>query len=256
VKRDSLLKTIAGKRCAGVADELAVPGPFSMSAFCSRLEQVTGREIWLHAVRLPAAVGSGIRLGGESADHFYYEERTSPFHQAHIVVELAARMLLADPGPVIDAQITQGLEPRLLRHVLGERARIDNGDADAEVCAYLVLEESRLTVSPAGARRLLADLEPLHRALASEASDVTSGRRPDERTTAGLRLYQVVIEILDLMLVLGLQQESPAGGGTLADEASRLAGMSGEIRQIVLHRNEPPKMTVTDPGDDGPLAGA
>jgi hypothetical protein len=255
VRRDSLLSTAAGRRCAEVADQLAIAGPFSMNAFQARLEQVTGRETRLIAMRLPAALGSGIRLAGDGGDYFYYQEQTSPFHQAHIVVGLAARKLLAGPEPVLDARLARGLEPRLVRHILGSGTRIESEDGEADFCAYLVLEGLRPTVSRLAARRLLADLQLLPRALAPAVPDSASGLWPGERVPAGLRLYQVVTGILDLMLAFGLNPGSPAASATLAGEATRLASMPGELDQFFLRGDMPPKVQVTDPGDGEPFAG-
>jgi hypothetical protein len=235
VRRNPLLRTEAGQRCAKVALDLAVPSPFAIDTFRARLEEVTGRDTQLHAVPIPAGAGSGIRLSGDGTDFFYYEERTSPFHQAHIVASLAARMLLAGSGPVIDARLTRGLEPQLVRHIFGEEALgLGSEEADSEVCAYLALEGLRPTVSRLAARRFLASLEPLHRALASAVPGVISGGGPGERATAGLRLYRVVTGILDLMLVLGLHPDQRPDGRTLAQEAARLAGMSRDIDQLIL----------------------
>jgi len=107
------------------------------------------------------------------------------------------------------------------------------------------LEGLRPTVSRLAARRLLADLKPLPHALEPAVRDATRGLRPGERGTAGLRLYQVVTGILDLMLVFGLDTRSGAVSGTLADEAARLAGLPGELDQFVLRRDTPLEM----PGD-------
>jgi hypothetical protein len=233
---------------------LAVSGPFTMGAFQARLEQAAAREVRLQAVCLPAAAGSGIRLSSEGADYIHYQEQVSPFHQAHIVVGLAARMLLAGPGPVIDARLTRGLEPQLVRHILGNGTSVENDDAEAEICAYLVLEGLRPAVSRADALRLLADLEPLQHVLASALSGRGSGRGADDWVAAELRLYRVVTGILDLLLVSEPPELRP-DGETFADEAVRLAGMSGELSQFVLRHDTPPAGSLTDPGDDTPFAG-
>jgi hypothetical protein len=250
VNRDSLLNAAARRRCAKVADELAIPDQFSVSAFCARLEQVTGRETHLLAVRLPPAVGSGIRLSRNDVDYLYYQEQTSPFHQAHIMVGLAARMLLAGPGPVIDVRLTLGLEPQLVRHVLGNGTTTECEDGDADFCAYLVLEGLRPTVSWVVARRLLADLEPLCHDL--DLAEPDSG--VDEQGAAEPRLYEVVSGILDRLLVLGLPPELRPDGETFADEAVRLAGRSGELSRFVLRRGGSLKGSMTDLGDVAPLA--
>jgi hypothetical protein len=255
VRRNPWLRTEIGQRCARVAVNLAVPFPFDIDAFRARLEQVTGRETHLRAVRMPVGVGSGIRLSSNGADYFYYEERTSPFHQAHIVVGLGAQMLLASPGPVIDARLTQGLEPQLVRHFLGEDARVDGGEAEADLCAYLALEGLHPIVSRRAARRLLADLTPLPHVLAAAVPGAATGLRPGGRVPAGLRLYQVVTGILDLMLAFGLVPSSDAVSATLAGEAARLASMPRELDQFVLRRDIPSKTQVTDPDDAEPFAG-
>lgn len=253
MRRNPLLRTEAGQRCAEIAFDLALPGPFAIDTFRVRLEEITGRDTQFLAVPIPAGAGSGIRLSGDGSDFFYYEERTSPFHQAHIVVGLAARMLLAGPGAVIDGRLTRGLEPQFLRHIFGDVPSPGDDEAGAEMCAYLVLEGLQPTVSRLAARRLLPDLEPLRHALASAVPGGTGRRGPGERLPAGLRCYRMVTEILDLMQALGFHPDAHPGGGTLAEEAVRLSGLSLEPDQLLLCVDRPWKARLADPGGAGPV---
>ena len=86
------------QRCAAVIGELDVPAPFGLSAFGACLERHTGRVAELVPVVMDAGAPSGVWLRTARADYFYYEEQTSPFHQAHIVLSLAARLLLGEIG--------------------------------------------------------------------------------------------------------------------------------------------------------------
>jgi hypothetical protein len=240
VTRNPLLRTEAGRRCAAVAADLAIPVPFALGAFRDRLERVTDRETHLQAVPLPAGAGSGIRLSSDGADYLYFEERTSPFHQACIVTGLAARMLLSGPGPVIDAKFTHGLGPQLIRHIFGDEIRTDGDRGDAELCAYLALEGMRPTVSRLAAHRFLADLAPLPRALAPEVAGAAAGLGKGGRGPAGFRLYQAVTGILDLMLASGLPPGTGAVSRTLAQEAARLARLPAELAQLAVRLDPPP----------------
>jgi hypothetical protein len=157
--------------------ELAVPAPFERSEFRARIERHThcGLEL-IPAVMRPAAP-SGTWLRTDRADYFYYEEQTSPFHQAHIVLSLAAHVLLGDAAaPSVDLRLVPGGGPELVRLMLGGIAASPVTHLEAETFAFLALERARpVCYPPFLARRALRQLRPLHSAL-REARSGDHGR--------------------------------------------------------------------------------
>ena len=122
------------QRCAALVGELAVPAPLGLSEFGACVERITGRAAELEPAVMAAGAPSGVWLRTARADYFYYEEQTSPFHQAHIVLSLAARTLLGDSsGPAVDPLLTPDVSPRLAGLMLGNPGRrpVTRGEAEA-----------------------------------------------------------------------------------------------------------------------------
>src|SRR5260370_7227077 len=87
---------------------------------------------------------SGTWLQTADADYLCYEEQTSPFHQAHIVLSLAGHVLLGEAtGQLVDRQLVPGLSPQLVRLMLGDDARSAVTACEAETFAFLALAPPR-----------------------------------------------------------------------------------------------------------------
>lgn len=222
----------SGRLPTGDARELAVPVPFTMEEFAARLKERTGRPAELVPLVMGPGAPSGIFLRKERADYLCYEQETSPFHQAHIIVSLAAHAIAGKTaGEAAGQRLLPDPSPRLLRIMLGGDASTMTW-AEAEAFAYQTLGRSGLADCPPGlARHLARQLRPLHTALAAAVSEQAASAVCACRSAEGaghdpgFSLHQMVIGIREALLAL---RPVPNLGGTAATSpAGRLVGLTG-----------------------------
>ena len=190
---------------AACVDQFDPPVPFTMHGLQSRLEQHSGRAVRLLSATMPPGAPSGAWLQTGSTDFLFYEEQTSPFHQAHIVSSLAAHIVLGDKAA---GRITRQLVPKvdlpLGRMIPGSQIGDAISRAEAEQFAFEVLRRSGLFPGELRARLLLRRLRPLRSALlAAVPSAAQTTIAPGAPRDATFRLYGAVIEIRDAALALG-----------------------------------------------------
>ena len=154
------MHAINAERLARPVHDLGVPVPFDLERFGGWLEGRTQRRTRLLPVVMEPGgpTGALIRRGGE--DCLHYEEQTSWFHQAHIVLSLAARLLLPQDGENSLPEVA-GVSPRLLRLMLGDAAGSPISRGEAEAFAFLVMDRVRPACAPLVARRTYRQLQPL-----------------------------------------------------------------------------------------------
>ena len=168
--------------------------------FWRHVRRESHRAIVLVPVDTQPGAPSGMWCRTAETDYLYYERQTSAFHQAHILVHLAARLLLDNQsGPTLDPALVPDLSPRLVRLILGDDAQVSQADAEAENLAILSLERVNRRPSRVNARRMLRQLEPLRAALLTA---VPEAARVTVQTAPRPRLHQVVVEIRDAVLAL------------------------------------------------------
>jgi hypothetical protein len=216
----------ARQRCTDMVRDLAIPVPFDLGAFRACLKQRTGRVVeMLPAVMEPGAP-SGTFFSTAGADYLYYEQRTTPFHQAHIVLSLTGRMLLGEmDGPSFDRRLVPDLSPQLIRLMLGQVADSTATRAEAETFAFLAMDRAHLAAcSSFFARRALRQLRPLHSALCEAVPEATNAAASVGRSSTRLRLYQQVIEIRDAALALRRYRDPDVATAVAA--AGRAAGLA------------------------------
>src|ERR1019366_5734580 len=175
----------AGQRCADMVRGLAIPVPFDLGAFRACLKQRTGRVVeMLPAVMEPGAP-SGTFFSTAGADYLYYEQRTTPFHQAHIVLSLTGRMLLGElDGPSFDRRLVPDLSPQLIGLMLGQIADSTATQAEAEAFAFLAMERADLSACwSLFARRALRQLPPLHSPLCDAGPEATNAAASGGRSS-------------------------------------------------------------------------
>lgn len=221
MKKSPISPRQALRRMAIFVEELNPPTPFTFEGFRTWLEGHCDRRVLLIGTPMPPGAPSGVWLRTGTADYLHYEERTSPFHQAHIIATLAAHLLLA-------AQEGGGVSRRLVAALKlqsgGSFHGIDIGDTvsrpEAEAFAFEVLRRSGKFPGAFESRKLLRRLQPLRTALLaavpSAAADIGAG------TSAGTtsRLYRSAIEIRDAALALEL-----SGTWGMATSSGHEAGM-------------------------------
>ena len=158
------------------------------------------RAIKLVPVDTEPGAPSGMWCRTAETDYLYYERQTSPFHQAHILLHLAARLLLNNQsGLTLDPALVPDLSPRLVRLILGDDVQVSQADAEAENLAILSLERANRRPSRVNARRMLRQMAPLRAALLAA---VPEAARVTVQTAPRPRLHQVVVEIRDAVLAL------------------------------------------------------
>ena len=224
----------AGQRCADMVRDLAIPVPFDLGALRACLKQRTGRVVeMLPAVMEPGAP-SGTFFSTAGADYLYYEQRTTPFHQAHIVLSLTGRMLLGElDGPSFDRRLVPDLSPQLIGLMLGQIADSTATQAEAETFAFLAMDRAHLAAcSSFFAWRALRRLRPLYSALCEAVPEATKAAASGGRSSMRLRLYQQVIEIRDAALALRRYRDPEVASAVAS--AARAAGLTAaELTAVV-----------------------
>src|SRR5579863_2279882 len=200
--------------------DLAIPAPFDMDTFGCWLEQHTGHPVRLIPVSTRSGVLSGCLLRQAEADYLYYEQQTSLFHQSHIVLCLAARILFGKAtGPSFDPRVAPDVSPQLARLMFSKLTDGTMTPAQAEAFAFIVLNQGRPAVS---AGQDLRQLRPLHDALCSTVPQANSFTVPG----SGFRLHRQIIGIRDAMLALRPYRDPQVAASAIA--AFQAAGITGD----------------------------
>lgn len=214
------------QRHAQVAKDLAIPRAFSMSDIQQSLERHSGRAVHVSPAELGSGSPSGIWFRKNGADYLFYEEHTSPFHQAHIVLHLAAHALLVGADRlVLDPRLTPAVGIELARLMLGDVAPSTLSDVDADNFAFLALRSACRPVNWFKARRSLRRLEPLRCALLSAVPQAARALGYTALPGATRRLCQAVVEIREAALALRPFRDPEVGAA--ASDAGRSAGLAG-----------------------------
>jgi hypothetical protein len=224
----------AGQRCADMVRDLAIPAPFDLGAFRACLKQRTGRVVEMLPAAMEPGAPSGTFFSTAGADYLYYEQRTTPFHQAHIVLSLTGRILLGEmDGPSFDRRLVPELSPQLIRLMLGQVTDSTATHAEAETFAFLAMERAHLTAcSSFFARRALRQLRPLHSALCDAVPEAINAAASGGRSSARLRLYQQVIEIRDAALAFRRYRDPDVASAAAA--AAQAAGLAAAALPAVV----------------------
>lgn len=217
----------AGRHLARQFRELAMPTPFDPDTFRGWLERRTGRRVCLVPVVTRPGEPSGIFLWRAAANYLYYEQQTSPWHQAHILLCLAAHLLVSQgAGHLIDPRLLRDARPQLVRKMLGEQASITLPRSLAEAFAFLALDRAGPGRPPILPRHTVRRLKPLHAALTKAGPQAAGTAVPGVRPAGRYRLHRQVIEIRDAMLALRPYRDPRVASAATA--AARASGLTGE----------------------------
>ena len=133
------------QQCRQIISALDVPAPFSVHRLCESVAVTRGRPIDLRAVAMPPDTASGVWVSTRTNDYIFYEERTTPLHQEHIILHELGH-LLGDHGtdaPLL-AEATQvllpDLDPELVNRMLNRTAYTAEEERMAETIASMILE--------------------------------------------------------------------------------------------------------------------
>jgi hypothetical protein len=173
------------------------------AGFTAQLERRSGRPVRLEAVSLQPEAPSGLCLRTADADYLYYEEQTSPFHQAHILTGLAAHLLAESPTAGPDLRLAGPVSPRLTHLMLGASEGHPLSQDQAETLTFHAMGRAGVTACRASlARWFLRQIQPLHLALLEAAPEAAARPCTFSHPSPRRRLYRQVIEIRDAMLGL------------------------------------------------------
>jgi hypothetical protein len=189
----------SAQEIATLVKELDPPTPFTFERFRAWLEGHSGRSVLLIPTAMPPGAPSGVWLRTNSADYLHYEQRTSSFHQAHIVASLSAHLLMKDvEAEGVSRQLVPDLQLQAGKPLHG--FEVSNGIrlSESESFGFEILRRSGLFPGALGSRILLRRLQPLHHALPAAAVDVWA------QAGAVRCLYHSVISIRDAVLATGL----------------------------------------------------
>jgi hypothetical protein len=218
----------ATRRCVAVARQLAVPEPFCLGEFRTCLEQHCRRAVRLVPLTTAPGAPSGVWVRARDADYLYYERLTSPFHQAHIVVHLAACMLLGErTGSAVDRRLVPDLSPQFVSLMLGPDTHNPVSHLEAEAFAFLVLDGAGQPPSRPMAMRSLRRLRALHDHVLRAAPEALGTTAVNEVPTLRARLHRSVVEIRDAALALRPYRD--ANVAAAAAVAAREAGLTGDV---------------------------
>jgi hypothetical protein len=172
-----------------------------------RLRDVLHRHLaasWRGAGQAGTAMTDSRRpASGQSAgEALRSESRTSPFHQAHILLLLTGRLLLNDgSGSTFDLRLVPDLSPEIARLILGDDTQIAGTEDEAERLVFRAMEHGRRRLPGPAARRLLRQLRPLHAALLDAVPEAARPEVPG-RPGPRVRLHRAVVEIREAVLAL------------------------------------------------------
>jgi hypothetical protein len=233
---------LADQRLADIVKRLAISAPFSMDALLASLERSLERRVHLVPVSMGPDAPSGVFIQTAAADYLYYEQQTSPFHQMHIALSLAARALASSPGrSSIDPRLISAMEPDVAASLLGEGSPGRLDDREADDFAVLAAARAGMSACPAPvARRLLRRLRPLHEALTHAIPQPLRSPSAGQARSARTRLHWRVVETRDAMLALRPWRDmQEARAAAHATHAAGLIGgdeVAASVEAMVLAR--------------------
>jgi len=132
------------RQCEARVRDLDIPIPFGVTELCSRLAASRGRRLSLLPMDVHADGPCGLWIATTTADYIFYEARTSPPHQEHIVLHEVGHMLCShQAAPVLGDAATElllpNLDPAMVSTVLGRTHYSVVEEQEAELIATLIL---------------------------------------------------------------------------------------------------------------------
>jgi hypothetical protein len=135
------------KRCWAIVRRLPLPEPFSVSALCDSIAADRGRTLYLHPMDRPEGVldmPCGMWVATDVADHVFFEQQTSTFHQEHIILHELGHMICGHTIDMLDPALVDadnGDEP--VQRALFRASYNTEQEQEAELLATLLLERGR-----------------------------------------------------------------------------------------------------------------
>jgi hypothetical protein len=168
----------ARRRCMVVLQDVELPDPFDLGAFCDSLAAQRGRRLYLHPfhVSTTGPLPCGVYLSLRDDDHIFFDGRTSPLHRNHIVLHEISHMLL---GHGTDSnlhetigRLTPLIDQRTIETMLGRTSYSTDHEQQAELLATLIAGSATSRAAPAGDTEAAPTLSRLQTTLGHVASKV------------------------------------------------------------------------------------
>ncbi|KOG66842.1 hypothetical protein ADK76_01060 [Streptomyces griseoflavus] len=141
------------RRCRRVIDGIPLPEPFSAQELCARLAADRDRPLRLMTLPTPTGLGmpTGMWLATEEGDYVFYDGRTSPLHQEHIILHEIGHLVCDHRTAVEDQRLFRHIDvedPHSIRRALGRTRYSDRQEQEAEMIASLILEGAGRVPAP------------------------------------------------------------------------------------------------------------
>lgn len=214
------------QRLAQIAKDLAIPRGSTLRDLQQQLTRVSGRAVHVSSAELVSGSPSGFWFRRNGEDYLFCERHTSPFHQASIVLHLAAHALLTEPeSRLFDPRLTPTAGIELANLILGDIPSSTLSDVEADDFAFLALRSAGRSVNWLKARRSLRRIEPLRCALVSAVPQAARALGSAALPGATRRLCQAVIEVREASLAL--QPFRDPAVGAAATKSGCVSGLTG-----------------------------
>ncbi|MCD9875013.1 hypothetical protein [Streptomyces guryensis] len=133
------------RRCQTVIDRLELPATLSIEILCRHISARRGRPLRLHPLPREAATAGacGMWLATDAEDHIFYEQRTAPLHQEHIVLHEIGHVLFDHWASHEDGGIGWGsflpdLDVNAVQRLLARTNYATSQEQEAELFASLL----------------------------------------------------------------------------------------------------------------------
>jgi hypothetical protein len=144
------------RRCQTLVRDLRLPEPFDVTEVCAKLGERRGRPIVLLALDAPGTGPCGVWVATPHNDYIFYEARTAPLHQWHIIAHELGHLIhdhrsAGVLGDEAARALMPGLDPAMVQQVLGRTHYSADEEREAEIFASVVMQwadRRRLTVHP------------------------------------------------------------------------------------------------------------
>ena len=135
--------------CVEALDNIDLPCPFSIEAFCSQLEKQRNRPLLLHPMPdgLRFSEVCGVWVATEDEDYIFYESQTSRVHQEHIILHEIGHVLFGHgvQGGDESHALSEGMEallpdlfPHNISRFFGRTNYTTRQEREAEMLASLI----------------------------------------------------------------------------------------------------------------------
>ncbi|WP_221355958.1 regulator component [Streptomyces beigongshangae] len=133
------------RRCKVILRDLGIHRSLTLDAVRERVEEFRGRPLILKELPEPMATAGacGLWLGTDDADYVFYEARTAPLHQQHIILHELAHVLCdhggsPDSGGLPASPLLGDLQPRLVKRLMARTSYTTMEEQEAEMIASLI----------------------------------------------------------------------------------------------------------------------